>query len=63
MRRLTGLKLPFATGIVTQQKCWKILTPNVPLVFVDFYRDIAVANDVRPLLGHPHRLDFGLKQI
>src|ERR1017187_3838083 len=31
-------KLPLSAGIVTQQKCREILTPNVPLVLVDFYR-------------------------
>jgi hypothetical protein len=41
-------ELTLAIGIETQQERGEILTANIDFVFVDFHRDVTVANDVRP---------------
>jgi len=44
-------KPALSSGIVAQQKRREIFATNVTFVFVDLYRDITIANDVRPGFG------------
>ena len=48
-------ELALSAGVVTQQERWEILTTNIAFIFVDFYRDIAVANHMRPRFWQSNR--------